>query len=208
MAAMLAAGVAAAASGTLGFDEDAAGKPPAGLSFGRTGGGGPGQWVVRAEKDAPSPPNVLAQVDTDATDYRFPVAIADAPVAQDVKVSVKCKPVAGGVDRACGVVFRYLDAGNYYVARANALEDNTNLYYVKDGRRHEIAGHRGKVTSNAWHDLAVEARGDHLQVFFDGKAIIDAHDRTFTGAGKSGLWTKADSVTYFDDLVIQPLGPS
>ena len=186
------------------FDTDATDAPPAGFSFGRTGSGRTGRWIVRSEADAPSAPNVLAQTDTDNTDYRFPVAVVDDSNLRDLRLSVKCKPVSGKVDQACGLVFRYRDENNYYLTRANALEDNINLYYVKDGRRKQITGWRGKVTSGAWHELAVEATGDHLQVYWEGAPIIDAHDQTFGDAGKIGLWTKGDSVTEFDNLSIVP----
>jgi hypothetical protein len=191
-------------SKTWNFDSDVAGKPPAGFSFGRTGRGAEGQWVVRAEADAPSRPNVLAQVSTDDTDNRFPVAFT-GPETKDLRLSVKCKPVSGKVDQGCGLVFRLKNADNYYVVRANALEDNVRLYHVVNGNRRQFAGWNGKVASGVWHDLAVEAKGDHLQVFFDNKKIIDAHDKTFLDAGKVGLWTKADSVIYFDDLTATPL---
>ncbi len=187
---------------TWNFDDDAAGAPPRGFSFGRTGDGRPGRWIVRAETDAPGAPNVLAQLEDDATDYRFPVAVADEPLLRDLRLSVRCKPVSGHVDQACGLVFRYRDEKNYYVARANALEDNVVLFHVVDGRRRPFASFKGKVASGVWHELRVEARGDHLEVFFNGTRVIDAHDRTFMEAGRVGLWTKADSVTDFDDLSV------
>ncbi len=186
------------------FDADTVDQSPRGFEFGRTGGGAQGRWVVKAEKDAPSAPHVLAQVDADETDYRFPVAFT-GPALADLRLSVKCKPVSGRVDQGCGVVFRLKDADNYYVARANALEDNVRLYHVVKGKRVQFAGWNGAVKSGVWHELAVEARGDHFVVFFDGKAVIDAHDKTLTEAGKFGLWTKADSIIYFDDLVATPL---
>lgn len=184
------------------FDSNAPGEAPAGFSFGRTGKGNPGRWIVKAATDAPSGSRVLAQVDADSTNYRFPVAVADSPTASDLRVSVKCKPVSGKVDQACGLVFRYQDENNYYVTRANALEDNVNLYYVKDGRRTEIGGWRGKVTGQTWHALAVTAKGNHFAVEWDGKNILEETDDTFSKAGKVGLWTKADSVTEFDDLTL------
>ena len=195
----------AASAETWNFDADPVSAPPAGFSFGRTGKGKPGRWVVQAEKDAPSAGNVLAQLDTDSTNYRFPVAVADEPKLGDVSLSVRCKPVSGRVDQACGLVFRYQDEDNYYLTRANALEDNVNLYYVKDGSRRQIMGWRGKVTSGTWHQLSVETRADHFVVSFDGNKVIDAHDSTFSEPGKVGVWTKADSVTYFDDLSAAPL---
>jgi hypothetical protein len=191
-------------SKTWNFDSDAAGKPPAGFSFGRTGKGAEGQWVVRAENDAPSKPNVLAQISNDDTDYRFPVAFT-GPEMKDLRLSVKCKPVSGKVDQGCGLVLRLKDADNYYIVRANALEDNVRLYHVVKGSRRQFAGWNGKVASAQWHELSVEAKGDHFQVYFDGKKVMDAHDKTFPDAGKVGLWTKADSVIYFDDLTATPL---
>src|SRR5260370_12843677 len=188
---------------TWNFDSDTAGTASGGFSFGRTGKGAEGQWVVRSEEDAPSKPNVLAQVSTDDTDYRFPVAFA-GPDIKDLRVSVKCKPVSGRVDQGCGLVFRLKDADNYYVVRANALENNVRLYHVVKGDRRQFAGWNGKVSSGAWHSLRVDAQGDHFEVYWDGKKVIDAHDGTFTDAGKVGLWTKADSGTYFADLTASP----
>src|SRR5215471_3797120 len=195
----------AAATKTWNFDSDQANQSPPGFSFGRTGSGAQGRWVVKAENDAPSSPNVLAQLDADTTDYRFPVAVANEPTFKDVRLSVKCKPVSGKGDQGCGLVFRYRDENNYYVTRANALEDNVRLYHVVNGRRVEFAGWNGAVKTGMWHDLRVDAKGDHFEVYFDGKKVMDAHDKTFSDAGKVGLWTKADSVIYFDDLTAAPL---
>jgi len=191
---------------TWDFRSDALDAPPAGFSFGRTGQGREGRWVVVQDPTAPSGDHVLAQLDPDDTDHRFPVAVADAPSLADLRLEVRCKPVSGRTDEACGLVFRFRDADNYYVARANALEDNVNLYRVVKGRRRQIEGWSGKVAPNAWHALAIEARGDRLQVFWEGKPIIDAKDGTFPDAGKVGVWTKADSVTHFAALTATPLG--
>jgi hypothetical protein len=186
------------------FDADKADKAPAGFTFGGTGGGKEGKWVVLAVKDAPSGGNVLAQTDADKTDYRFPVAVADGPSLADLALSVKCKPVSGQVDQGCGLVFRYQDANNYYLTRANALEDNVRFYHVKNGERQQIKSWSGKVKTGVWHDYKVEAKGDHVVVTFDGKQVLDASDKTFTQPGKVGVWTKADSVIYFDDLKVEP----
>jgi len=189
------------------FDSLPAGQPPAGFSFGRTGGGRVGRWIVQSASDAPSPPSVLAQVDSDRTDFRFSVAAALSPSFTDGSVSVKCKPVSGHVDRACGLVFRYQDENNYYLTRANALEDNVRFYSVKNGRRIQLANWSGKVTSGVWHELHVAFEGDHVEVYWDGMKRIDAHDRTFSGPGRGGVWTKADSYTLFDDLTAGPQRP-
>jgi hypothetical protein len=187
------------------FQGDALGAPPAGFTFGRTGQGPAGRWVVLADPSAPAGDHVLAQVDDDGTDYRFPVAVADTPAVRDVRAEVRCKAVAGKVDRACGLTVRFRDADNYYVARANALEDNVNLYRVVGGRRVEIGGWRGKVASGTWHSLALEARGQHLRVIWEGQPIIEATDDTLREAGRIGVWTKADSVTHFDALTVSEL---
>ena len=181
------------------FDADLPGQPPKGFELALTGKGSPGKWVVQTVDDAPSGKNVLAQVDGDTTDYRFPIAYAGPPL-QDLRLSVKCKPVAGKGDQGCGIVWRLKDAGNYYVARANALEDNVHLYRVVEGKRVRFEGHDVKVASGVWHDLAIEMIGDHIDVFYDGRKVIDAHDSTFAQAGKFGVWTKADSIIQFDDL--------
>jgi len=158
----------------LTFDVDSCGKPPESFSFARTEQGALGRWVVQREKDAPSAPNVLAQLDSDGTDYRFPVAVTDGPSDPNVVLSVRCKPVSGNVDRACGLVFRYVNEDNYYVTRANALENNVRLYHVVNGRRAQFAGWNGTVSSGVWHELRVDAKGDKFQVYWDRKKVIDA----------------------------------
>jgi len=212
VAALMVAVAAAAADHPGGrtwtFDDDAVGESPRGFTFARTDGGRMGRWIVRAASDAPSGGKVLAQVDDDRTDGRFALALAGEPSLRDLRLSVRCKPVAGGVDQACGVVFRYRDGNNYYLARANALEDNVNFYHVVSGRRRQVTGWKGRVTGRTWHELRVDAAGDHFEVYWDGKKVVDAHDQTFAEAGKVGLWTKADSVTEFDDLTVAPLGAS
>jgi hypothetical protein len=194
-----------AGAGTFGFDSDPSGSPPSGFTFGRTGQGRPGKWLVVADANAPSAPNVLAQTDTDTTDYRFPVAFANEVFPPDVEVSVRCKPVSGAVDRACGLVLRLSDANNYYLTRANALENNVRFYVVKDGQRRQLASWSGPVTAGAWHEYRVAAKGDHFEVSFDGTKVLDHHDSTFGGGGHVGVWTKADSVTHFDNLTVRPL---
>jgi hypothetical protein len=191
---------------TWNFDAATAGSPPASFSFGRTGSGRPGRWVVRAAPDAPSGPNVLAQEDNDRTDYRFPIAVEDSVSFKDVSLSVRCKPIEGKVDRACGIIWRYRDENNYYLTRANALEDNVRFYYVENGRRREVRGWNGKVSAGVWHELRADMRGDRVQVYFDGTKVIEAQDARFGAPGKIGVWTKADSHTLFDNLTATPLG--
>jgi hypothetical protein len=182
------------------FDSDSAGQMPAKFHSARTGQGSEGKWAVMADSSAPSRPNVVAQTSTDKTDYRFPLLIADDGSFRDLDIGVKFKAVSGSVDQAGGLVFRLKDANNYYVVRANAAEDNYRLYHVVNGRRVQFAGANLKVSSGAWHEVRVEAVGNKIVCYYDGVKKIEATDDTFKDAGKVGLWTKADSVTYFDDL--------
>jgi hypothetical protein len=188
---------------TLDFDKFETGKTPAGFSTALTGGGGPVSWVIQEDSTAPSGGKVLAQTSIDKTDYRFPLCIYDKFTAKDVEVSVKFKAVSGKVDQAAGLVARFQDKNNYYITRANALENNVRLYKVVGGSRKQFAGTKMKVSSGEWHTLKLEVKGKHFEVFFDDKLLFEADDDTFKEAGKVGLWTKADSVTYFADLKIE-----
>jgi glycosyl hydrolase family 59 (putative galactocerebrosidase) len=181
-----------------------AGAPPAGFDFARTGQGGPGRWTVTADASA-SAGRVIEQTSTDATDYRFPLAIYRAAPARNVDVSIRFKALSGKVDRAAGIAVRLTDADNYYVVRANALEDNVRFYRVVKGRREQLEGADLKVTANEWHQLGLRAEGEKFTVTFEGKPLFTASDKTFSGAGKVALWTKADSVTRFDRIGIRQL---
>ncbi|HYL46681.1 MAG TPA: family 16 glycoside hydrolase [Candidatus Limnocylindrales bacterium] len=186
------------------FDNDAPGKPPAHFQAARTGQGSEGTWIVKEDPTAPSKPNVVAQTSEDKTDYRFPIIVADSPSLKDLELRVKFKAVSGKVDRAAGLVFRLKDKDNYYIVRANALEDNFRLYRVVEGRRRQFSGANLKVTSGEWHEIKVECVGNRIICYYDGVKKIEASDDTFKEGGKIGLWTKADSVTYFDDLTVTP----
>src|SRR6266851_3568885 len=184
------------------FDSDRAEQLPAKFHSAKTGGGTQEKWAVAADPTAPSKPNVVTQTSIDQTDYRFPLLISDEGSFQDLDLSVKFKAVSGSIDRAGGLVFRLKDPNNYYIVRANALENNYRLYHVINGRRSQFAGANLKVTSGEWHELRVEAVGNKITCYYDGNKKIEATDDTFKDAGKIGLWTKADSVTYFDDLKV------
>ena len=184
----------------LDFEKDEIGKAPKGFSFALTGQGKPGVWVVK--KDDAAHGNVLVQTDADTTDYRFPVAMYDDFTAKDVDLLVQFKAISGKGDQGAGLVWRYRDQNNYYITRCNALEDNCTIYRVINGRRQAFQNHNVRVASNTWHVLRVEASGDHFVVTYDGTKTLDANDETLKDAGKIGLWTKADSVIYFDDLSI------
>lgn len=183
----------------------AAGRlPPEWLTSMRTGSGAPGSWSV-VEDHSASGGKAIEQSEPDATDYRFPLAVFQPLLATDVDASVRFRAVSGKGDRAGGMVVRLLDEDNYYVVRANALEDNVNLYRVVKGRRQEIKGTSTKITSGEWHLLSLRAQGPSLTVSFDGKMLFTADDRTFLSPGRVALWTKADSVTRFDNLKIVSL---
>jgi hypothetical protein len=187
------------------FEKDSVDSPPAAFDSWRTGRGPYGEWLVQQAPDAPSGKNVLAQMSKDPTDKRFPMAILrDAP-AGDVRIRAKVKPVSGDVDRAAGLVVRWTDVDNYYITRANALEGNIRLYHFAGGLRTQIGNWDGAVTDGAWHDYAFEVVGDRLKVSWDGKVVIDLVDTTIAAPGRVGLWTKADSVTAFDDVEVTRL---
>ena len=202
------AGAVATQAQTFGFDDQKPGEPPKGMTCALTGKGRPGSWKVLADQTAPSAPNVLAQTDDDSTGYRFPVCVADGSSAVDVDLSVRFKPVSGSGDQAAGLVWRYRDADNYYIVRANALENNVVLYKVEGGRRTDLPlegegrtyGKKAKVPSGAWSTLTVTAKGSLFAVALNGTKLYDVEDSTFAGPGRVGVWTKADSVTHFDDL--------
>ncbi len=186
----------------IGFSQFEVGKTPPGFTVALTGGGGPAVWTVQEDSTAPSGGKVLVQTTKDTTDYRFPVCAYDGVSTKDVEASVQFKSVSGTRDQAGGVIVRYQDKDNYYVARANALEDNVRFYKVVNGRRSGITGINTKVAPNLWHKLTLSAKGTHFIISFDDK-WFEADDGRFQEAGKVGLWTKADSVTYFDNLKIE-----
>jgi hypothetical protein len=200
------ASVAAAAvssADTVKFDNFKVGAAPPGWTATQTGSGS-AKWSVEKDDSAPSKPNVLKQ----SGQATFPVCIKDDTSLKDGFVEVKFKPVSGREDQAGGVIWRARDSNNYYIARANALEGNVVLYKTANGKRSplDIVGRKGgygvkePVTSGQWHTLRVEFAGNHFKLIFDGKHLFDVEDTTFTDAGKVGVWTKADSVTLFDDF--------
>lgn len=188
----------------ISFDSCAVGQLPPDFTTALTGGGGPVSWVVRNDSLDGQARKVLVQESSDDTSYRFPLCVYDGVVACDVDVEVKYKAIAGKVDQAGGIVLRYTPE-NYYIARANALEDNIDLFKTVDGKRTKIEEVDAKVSPQQWHALRFAASGPHLTVWFDGKVVIQADDGTLTEAGRAGLWTKADSVSAFTDLRIQPV---
>jgi hypothetical protein len=211
---ILGVALAAAALGTAGAAEpvelasvwNPEGQTPDGCTPGLTGRGGPTKWVI-VETDGEGG-RAVAERSAETTDYRFPLCVVDGRAYSDladVYVTVRFKPVAGKVDQAGGIAVRVKDARNYYVVRANALEDNVRLYAVIDGDRRQFAGRNIKVTANQWHTLRLRAVGERFTVYFDGAPLFEAADRRITEPGRVALWTKADSLTEFVDLAIERL---
>jgi len=185
------------------FDADATGNTPAGWTVAKTGSGSP-KWTVEEDSTAPSKSKVVKQ----SGRATFPLLLKDRTSMRNGLVEIQFKAISGSEDRAAGVVWRVKDANNYYVARANALEDNVVLYKTVNGVRRplDIVGRKGgygvkaAVPSNQWLRLRVEFKGSRFTVIYNGKQLFEVEDPTFKDAGQVGLWTKADSVTLFDEV--------
>ena len=185
----------AARAEIVNFDDAKVGEVPSGW-IGTKTGKGEAKWTVVADETAPSKPNVLKQ----SGEATYPICLKNDTSLKDGFVEVKFRPISGKEDQAGGVIWRAKDSDNYYIARANALEDNVTIYHTVKGKRTEKKRTSMKVASNEWHTLRVDFRGDHFTVTLDGKNAIEWDDKTFTEAGMVGVWTKADSVTLFDDF--------
>ena len=180
---------------TVNFDDATPGAAPPGWTATKTGKG-EAKWTIEKDDTAPSKPNVLKQ----SGEAAYPVCLKNGTSLKDGFVEVKFKPIAGKEDQAGGLVWRARDSDNYYIARANALEDNVTIYHTIKGKRTEKKRTNAKVASNQWHTLRVDFSSGHFTVAFVGEKAIEWDDQTFTEAGMVGVWTKADSVTLFDDF--------
>ena len=184
------------------FDSTRIGALPHGWISGFTGKGVP-RWSVEADSTAPSTPNVLKQ----SGSATFPWCVLASTSIENGFVEVKFKPLSGREDQAGGLVWRWKDGSRYYVARANALENNVSLYYTEGGSRKTLKYVDAPVARDRWHTLRVEYAGTRIKVIFDGKAYIELDDRHIEGPGAVGVWTKADSVTLFDDFAYGSKAP-
>jgi hypothetical protein len=188
------------------FEETAVGALPAGWSADKTGSGEEIKWAIAADGNN----KVLAQLAKSNPNSHFNVVTLDSISAKNVQLKTRFKAVSGRKDQGGGFVWRYRDAQNYYIVRANPLENNVVLYKVENGKRTDLPligkgrtyGADAKVPTNTWNELALEARQDLFIVSINGKELFRVKDATFPNAGKVGFWTKADAVTYFDDLEI------
>ena len=188
----------------IAIDQMKVGAAPAEFEIARTGRGSVGQWTVVTDATAVKG-QAIEQTSADPTDDRFPLAIYRPASANNLDVTVRFKAMSGKVDRAGGIAVRLSDPDNYYVVRANALEDNVRFYKVVRGQRMQLGGADLKVTPGEWHTLGLAAKADRFTISFDGKQLYTVTDATFAQAGKVALWTKADSVTRFDTMKIMPL---
>ena len=177
------------------FDQAQVGSPPPNWTCGVTGKGSP-VWKVEADQSAPSQPNVLKQSGSGT----FPWCVKKDVSIKDGFAEVKFKPLEGREDEAGGVVWRWKDGDNYYVARANALENNVTIFHTVKGTRRPFKNVKMNVASKQWHTVRVEFEGNKFKVLFDDKVALEATDDTFKEPGAVGVWTKADSVTAFDDF--------
>jgi hypothetical protein len=202
LTAILAMGATAMADKVT-FDADASGSAPAGWTQAKTGRGDP-KWTVEVDPTAPSKSKVVKQ----SGRASYPLLLKNGTSLKDGFIEVQFKALSGSEDRAAGLVWRAKDADNYYVVRANALEDNVVLYKTVNGVRSslDIVGRRGgygvnvPVPAQQWNRLRVEFKGNRFKVLYNGKPSFEVEDATFRDAGMVGLWTKADSVTLFDEV--------
>ncbi len=187
------------------FDNEKQGEIAGGFSNQVTGKGAPGKWEVIKDDTATSIPNIIAQISQEYFGYHFSMAVNEKEIYDDFELIVRFKGVKGEEDQGGGPVWRYQDNNNYYIARANPLEDNFRVYKVVDGKRIQMDSARLKVTSGEWHTIRILARKNRIQCFYDEQPYLEVTDDTFLEKGKIGLWTKADAVTYFDDLEVKPI---
>ena len=180
---------------TFGFDADTPGSLPPGWTQGVTGRG-TSRWAVHPDASAPSRPNVLRQSGVGS----FPWIVRRNTAIENGYVEVKFKALGGKEDQAGGVIWRWKDGDNYYVARANALENNVSLYYVEAGSRKTLKYVNASVAPGVWHTLRAEFSGRRISVALNGKTYIELDDAHISAPGAVGMWTKADSVTAFDDF--------
>ena len=187
------------------FDGEAPDSMPAGFQVGTLFDGRPaGDWKVLRTDRAKSPPQVLGQLLGKGAEHAYKVVLVKDTTAEDVDLQVSFLPISGKADMGGGVIWRASDDRNYYLTRANPLEQNIRIYRVIKGVRQMLHNFDHIIDVKTWHTLRVLTKGCRVQVFFDAKPVFDLCDDTFQ-AGLVGLWTKSDAVTYFDDLQLQIL---
>ena len=197
-------GLLASSGRIVNFDSGQVGRAPSGWTFTEASHGVTPRWEIRKDQTAPTQPYVLAQVSAPG-DGHSPLAIYNGVTSRDCDVSVRIKAVSGREDQAGGVVFRFRDSNNYYLARENAVTRNVAIYKVENGQARQITpAVPHDISPNTWNILKVSVRGSKFQVYMNHRRILQAWDKSFAGPGKVGLWANADSVTYFDDFRVYP----
>lgn len=195
------------------FEGTESGRIPDAFTTGLVGGGGPVRWEVLEADDAPSGNRVLGQLSDDRTNKRYPLLVCEMFSAKNVDMSVRFKTISGQVDASGGLIFRCADPNNFYVVRANSLEGNVVAYKTENGKRSNIGvkdqgdayGVKVDVPHQQWNTLRVRIQDNLSEVFLNDRKLFEVENDTFAIAGKVGLWTKADAVTYFDDLSVKSL---
>jgi len=201
---LVAFGLFASSGEIVNFDAGPVGRVPSGWTFAATNRGAAPRWEIRKDTTAPTHPYVLAEV-SHAAAGQCPLAIYNALTLRDGDVSVRIKPLSGNQDQAGGVVFRYRDPNNFYLVRENALSHNVAVFKVENGQSRQLTSAiPHDIEPNTWNILKVSVRGNRFQVYVNHHRILQAWDKTFSGWGKVGLWTMADSTTYFDDFRVYP----
>jgi hypothetical protein len=186
------------------LSKDDIGKVPTGWKADKTGKGEGSIWKVVADETAPSKTGLALAQTAESPGSMFNLCVMDEPSLKDVEVMVAFKAVKGQKDQGGGIVWRYQDANNYYIARMNPLEDNYRVYKVIAGKRIQLETKEDlKVPVNEWHDLKIKMVGDRIECFLDGKKQLDTKDDAIQKAGKVGLWTKADAQSHFDQFVVK-----
>jgi hypothetical protein len=185
------------------FDTCKIGQPPPGWTT--EGTGTAHGWQIRKDQTAPTQPYVLAEVSADPASTRPPLAILNDLTTRDADVSVRIKLISGREGLAGGVVWRYRDENNYYVARANATENTVSVFKVENGRKVALfTDVKHPIPVNSWSILKVSVRGSRFQVFVDHRRVLEGRDTTFSAPGRVGLWAMVDSTVYFDDFRVYP----
>lgn len=180
------------------------GSDPNGCTAAISGLGGPSAWQVRIERlllDG----KALVEASRQANQNRFPLCIADRPVAKNAEVELTFVAHDGGVARAAGLVLRFTDPQDFYVVEADALVGTVRLMRVVNGERREIAGHAVALSANQAHTLAIKAVDDSFAISLDGELLLETQDRAIAAPGRFGVWSQADSRTSFGDLFITVL---
>ena len=187
------------------FDREQPGTLPSEFLIGTLfDGRAAGDWQVLATDRAKSPPSVLAQLMAKGAEHAYKVILLKDVIASDLNLAVSFLPIQGKADMGGGLIWRAADDRNYYLARANPLEQNIRVYRVENGIRHLLENFNQTIDVRQWHTLQVTHQACHVNIFFDGRQVLDLCEKTFQ-TGMIGLWTKSDAVTYFDDLQFQQL---